>query len=59
MGSVSLTASKAKYRTHFGPLLPSVYHSFYGDFDYLEEVLFKRVVSPGEVRGHRGRVLAR
>jgi len=49
MGSVSLTASKAKYRTHFGPLLPSVYHSFYGDFDYLEEVLFKRVVSPGEV----------
>ena len=49
MGSVSLTASKAKYRTHFGPMLPSVYHSFYGDFDYLEEVLFKRVVSPGEV----------
>ncbi|MEP6758645.1 MAG: aminotransferase class III-fold pyridoxal phosphate-dependent enzyme [Actinomycetota bacterium] len=49
MGSVSLTASKAKYRTHFGPLLPGVYHSFYGDFDYLEEVLFKRVVSPGEV----------
>jgi 4-aminobutyrate aminotransferase len=49
MGSVSLTASKAKYRTHFGPLLPGVYHSFYGDFDYLEQVLFKRVVSPGEV----------
>ena len=49
MGSVSLTASKAKYRTHFGPLLPGVYHSFYGDFDYLEEVLFTRVVSPGEV----------
>ena len=49
MGSVSLTASKAKYRTHFGPLLPGVYHSFYGDFDYMEEVLFKRVVSPGEV----------
>ena len=44
-----LTASKAKYRTHFGPLLPSVYHSFYGDFDYIEEVLFKRIVSPGEV----------
>jgi 4-aminobutyrate aminotransferase len=49
MGSVSLTASKAKYRTNFGPLLPSVYHSFYGDFDYIEEVLFKRVVSPTEV----------
>jgi 4-aminobutyrate aminotransferase len=49
MGSVSLTASKAKYRTNFGPLLPSVYHGFYGDFEYLEEVLFKRVVSPTEV----------
>jgi 4-aminobutyrate aminotransferase len=49
MGSVTLTASKAKYRQNFGPMLPSVYHSFYGDFDYLEEVLFSRVVTPGEV----------
>ena len=49
MGSVTLTASKAKYRTNFGPMLPSVYHSFYGDFEYLEEVLFKRILSPTEV----------
>ena len=49
MGSVALTASKAKYRTNFGPLLPSVHHSFYGDFDYLEDVLFRRLVSPTEV----------
>jgi 4-aminobutyrate aminotransferase len=49
MGSVTLTASKAKYRTNFGPMLPSVYHSFYGDFDYIEQVLFSRVVSPTEV----------
>jgi 4-aminobutyrate aminotransferase len=49
MGSVTLTASKARYRTNFGPMLPSVYHSFYGDFGYIEEVLFKRVVSPTEV----------
>jgi 4-aminobutyrate aminotransferase len=49
MGSVTLTASKAKYRTNFGPMLPSVYHSFYGDFAYLDEVLFKRIVSPTEV----------
>jgi 4-aminobutyrate aminotransferase len=49
MGSVTLTASKAKYRTNFGPLMPSVYHSFYGDFDYIEQVLFKRIVSPTEV----------
>lgn len=49
MGSVSLTASKSLYRTNFGPMLPSVHHSFYGDFDYIEQVLFKRLVSPTEV----------
>jgi 4-aminobutyrate aminotransferase len=49
MGSVTLTASKAKYRQNFGPMLPSVYHSFYGDFEHIEDVLFKRMVSPGEV----------
>jgi 4-aminobutyrate aminotransferase len=48
-GSVSLTASKARYRTGFGPLLPGILHSFFGDFEYLEEVLFKRLVSPHEV----------
>ena len=48
-GSVSLTASKARYRTGFGPLLPGVVHAFFGDFQYIEEVLFKRLVSPGEV----------
>jgi 4-aminobutyrate aminotransferase len=30
-GSVSLTASKAKYRARFGPLLPGVLHAYYGD----------------------------
>ena len=59
MGSVTLTASKAKYRTNFGPMLPSVYHSFYGDFDYLEEVLFSRIVSPDRGGRDRGGVLAR
>jgi 4-aminobutyrate aminotransferase len=49
MGSVSLTASKALYRTNFGPLLPSVSHAVFGDFEYLEEVVFKRLVSPTEV----------
>ena len=48
-GSVSLTSSKAKYRTGFGPLLPGVYHTPFGDFEHLEEVLFKRLVSPQEV----------
>jgi 4-aminobutyrate aminotransferase len=49
MGSVTLTASKAKYRAHFGPMLPSVYHSFYGNFDHFEKVLFKRLLAPDEV----------
>ena len=48
-GSLSLTASKAKYRTGFAPLLPGIYHSFFGDREYLEQVLFKRLVDPSEV----------
>jgi 4-aminobutyrate aminotransferase len=49
MGSVTLTASKSLYRTNFGPMLPSVHHGLYGDFDYLDEVVFRRLVSPREV----------
>jgi 4-aminobutyrate aminotransferase len=48
-GSISLGASKAKYRTGFGPMLPGTYHSFYGDFGFIEEVLFKHMVNPREV----------
>lgn len=48
-GSLSLTASKAKYRTGFGPLLPGIHHTLFGDFEHLEQVLFKRLVSPSEV----------
>jgi 4-aminobutyrate aminotransferase len=48
-GSVSLTASKAKYRAGFGPLLPGVLHAPFGEEGYIEEVLFKRLVSPEEV----------
>jgi 4-aminobutyrate aminotransferase len=65
-GSVSLTASKALYRTGFGPLLPGVLHAPFGDgremgwrdadtsegfptIRYIEDVLFKRIVSPQEV----------
>ena len=65
-GSVSLTASKAKYHRGFGPLLPGVYHAPYGDgsgwgmslaesdgglasIDYIEKVLFKRVLAADEV----------
>ncbi|HEX5950375.1 MAG TPA: aminotransferase class III-fold pyridoxal phosphate-dependent enzyme [Actinomycetota bacterium] len=48
-GAISLGASKAKYRAHFGPVVPSAYHSFYGDFGYIEDVLFKHMVYPDEV----------
>jgi len=47
-GSVSLTASKAKYRTGFGPLLPGVHHTLFGDREHLG-TLFQRLVSPSEV----------
>lgn len=48
-GAVTLGASKAKYRAGFGPLVPGVLHSFYGDFEYIERVLFRHLVSPREV----------
>jgi 4-aminobutyrate aminotransferase len=51
-GSVSLTASKARYRQGFGPMLPGVLYAPYGDpagVGYLEDVLFTRLVSPEEV----------
>jgi 4-aminobutyrate aminotransferase len=48
-GSLSLTTSKAKYRTGFGPLLPGVLHTHFGDFEHLEKVVFKHLVSPQEV----------
>lgn len=61
-GAVSLTSSKAKYHTGFGPLLPGVHHVPYADprltasgerdtgtIDYLEHVLFRYEVDPHEV----------
>jgi 4-aminobutyrate aminotransferase len=52
-GSVSLTASKAKYHQGFGPLLPGVVHvPHWGEresIDYLEQVVFKRLVPAEEV----------
>jgi 4-aminobutyrate aminotransferase len=49
LGSLSLTASKTKYREGFGPLLPGVYHAPYGDDTYLDDVLFRHLVAPDEV----------
>jgi 4-aminobutyrate aminotransferase len=49
LGSLSLTASKSKYRKHFGPLLAGVHHATYGDLESIERDLFRRTVSPEEV----------
>ena len=51
-GAVSLTASKAKYHGHFGPLLPGVYHAPFGrveDLKWFDDVLFDKLVPPDEV----------
>ena len=49
LGSLSLTASKAKYRGGFGPLLPGVYHAPYGEPGYLEDVIFTHLTEPTDV----------
>ena len=50
MGAVSLTASKAKYHAHFGPMLPGVYHVPYGlaGIDEMENRVFKRLMPADE-----------
>ncbi len=49
LGSLSLTSSKAVQRRGFGPLIPGVTHAPFGDAGYIERVLFKTTVNPGEV----------
>jgi 4-aminobutyrate aminotransferase len=51
-GSVSLTASKAKYHAGFGPLLPGVFHAPFGrveDLRWFDEVLFDKLAPAEEV----------
>jgi 4-aminobutyrate aminotransferase len=60
-GSLSVTASKAKYRSGFEPLLPGVIHAPYADvFDlaageeaavpgYIEKIVFQRLAGPETV----------
>jgi 4-aminobutyrate aminotransferase len=49
MGALSLTASKAKYRHGFGPLLPGIHHAAYGVAESIESELFAQTVSPQDV----------
>ena len=48
-GSLSLTASKSKYRKHFGPLLPGVFHATWGEAASIERELFPQLVAPEDV----------
>jgi 4-aminobutyrate aminotransferase len=51
-GSVTLTASKAKYHARFNPLLPGVYHAPFGkvsDLKWFDDVLFNHLVPADEV----------
>ena len=51
-GSVTLTASKAKYHARFGPLLPGIYHAPFGkvaDLAWFDDVLFSHLVPADEV----------
>ncbi len=51
-GSVSLTASKAKYHAGFGPMLPGIFHAPFGhvaDLAWFDEVLFDKLCPPEEV----------
>ena len=49
MGALSLTSSKPVQRKRFGPLVPGVTHIPFGNYDYLENVVFKTTVNPEEV----------
>jgi 4-aminobutyrate aminotransferase len=55
LGSLSLTSSKAKYRSGFGIVTPGAYHApfaFDGEpngVEYIEEVLFQRMTEPSDV----------
>jgi 4-aminobutyrate aminotransferase len=49
MGALSLTASKARQKERFGPLVPMVEHVPYGDVAAIRDGLFRRVCSPDEV----------
>lgn len=55
LGSLSLTSSKAKYRSGFGIVTPGSYHApyaFSGELngaEYIEDVLFHHMTEPGDV----------
>ncbi|MEP0841918.1 MAG: acetyl ornithine aminotransferase family protein [Phycisphaerae bacterium] len=49
MGALSLTSSKARQKSRFGPLVPMVEHVPYGQVEPIRETIFKRICAPEEV----------
>jgi 4-aminobutyrate aminotransferase len=55
LGSLSLTSSKAKYRSGFGIVTPGSYHAPFAGAaevdgaDYIEDVLFRHMTEPSDV----------
>ena len=49
LGSLSLTASKSRYRGGFGPLLSGVYHAPYGVPGAIEETIFQHLTPADDV----------
>ncbi|MBI4581225.1 MAG: aminotransferase class III-fold pyridoxal phosphate-dependent enzyme [Planctomycetes bacterium] len=49
MGALSLTASKVRQKERFGPQVPMVTHTDYGNVDGIENTLFRKEVPPDEV----------
>jgi 4-aminobutyrate aminotransferase len=49
LGSLALTASKARYRGGFGAMMPGVYHVPYGEPGAIERTLFTHLTPPSDV----------
>jgi 4-aminobutyrate aminotransferase len=49
LGSLALTASKAKYRSGFGAPMAGVYHAPYGESGYIERVIFNHLADPSDI----------
>src|SRR4051812_6307876 len=49
LGSLALTASKARYRDGFGSMMPGVFHAPYGELGAIERTLFAHLTTPSDV----------
>jgi 4-aminobutyrate aminotransferase len=49
LGSLALTASKARYRGGFGAMMPGVFHAPYGEAGAIERTIFTHLTPPSDV----------